>query len=240
MSARTSRTSAQAAPRRRLRFGRGAAGYYLHRRDRQDRQDQPKRLDHARRLRAKGCSRPSSRCSKGPWPTFRRRVVEHPEQQYIQMDTTDILFICGGTFVGLENIVGKRLGKRTIGFGQEASQQAEIELGELLAQVTRTNPSVRHDSRADRPASRGHRTPAVGCGFALPRAPRAEERLVQAIPGTFHMENAKLEFTEEGVRAIAEKAHAKDVGARAYAIVEEIMLDIMYELPDRQAGSRTS
>src|SRR5687767_10839314 len=59
---------------------------------------------------------------------------KHPEQQYIQMDTTNILFICGGTFVGLDKIVGKRLGKRTIGFGQPCGVRNESEVGELLAQ----------------------------------------------------------------------------------------------------------
>src|SRR5947208_12541320 len=61
---------------------------------------------------------------------------KHPEQQYIQMDTTNILFICGGTFVGLENIIAKRLGKKTIGFGAVAAEQRDRSLGELLNQVT--------------------------------------------------------------------------------------------------------
>ena len=61
---------------------------------------------------------------------------KHPEQQYIQMDTTNILFICGGTFVGLEDIIAKRLGKRAIGFGQDAAGHDELELGELLQRVT--------------------------------------------------------------------------------------------------------
>src|SRR5580658_4904400 len=61
---------------------------------------------------------------------------KHPEQQYIQVDTTNILFICGGTFVGLEEIIGKRLGKRTIGFGQESGLRAEAEISKLLPQVT--------------------------------------------------------------------------------------------------------
>ena len=61
---------------------------------------------------------------------------KHPEQQYIQMDTSNILFICGGTFVGLDDIIGKRLGKRTIGFGQEGVGHDRLELAELLPQVT--------------------------------------------------------------------------------------------------------
>ena len=61
---------------------------------------------------------------------------KHPEQQYIQMDTSNILFICGGTFVGLDHIIGKRLGKRNIGFGQETDKRPDMELAELLPQVT--------------------------------------------------------------------------------------------------------
>src|SRR5438132_621639 len=60
---------------------------------------------------------------------------KHPEQQYIQMDTSNILFICGGTFVGLDDIIGKRLGKRSIGFGQEPCVHDELETGDLLARV---------------------------------------------------------------------------------------------------------
>ena len=61
---------------------------------------------------------------------------KHPEQQYIQIDTTNILFICGGTFVGLENFIQKRLGNRTLGFGQQSGFVAESNLAELLPQVT--------------------------------------------------------------------------------------------------------
>src|ERR1041384_316567 len=60
---------------------------------------------------------------------------KHPEQQYIQMDTTNILFICGGTFVGIEEIVRKRLGKRQLGFGQSAGEKNDMEVSELLSMV---------------------------------------------------------------------------------------------------------
>ena len=140
---------------------------------------------------------------------------KHPEQQYIQMDTTDILFICGGTFVGLENIVGKRLGKRSIGFGQEASQQAEIELGDLLAQVTSDDIlqfGMIPELIGRLPVVTALRPLDVDSLCRVLREPK--NALCKQYQELFHMENAKLEFTEEGVRAIAEKAHAKDVGAR--------------------------
>ena len=88
---------------------------------------------------------------------------KHPEQQYIQMDTTNILFICGGTFVGVDDIIRKRLGKRSIGFGQiEATHATEHEPGELLPQVNaRRHDRVRHDPRAGRPAAGDQRADAA-------------------------------------------------------------------------------
>ena len=77
---------------------------------------------------------------------------KHPEQQYIQMDTTNILFICGGTFVGLDNIIARRVGRKTIGFGSQSEAEHDGELGELLDQVTvGRHPRVRHDPRVRRP-----------------------------------------------------------------------------------------
>ncbi|MGO8749306.1 MAG: ATP-dependent Clp protease ATP-binding subunit ClpX [Thermoguttaceae bacterium] len=163
---------------------------------------------------------------------------KHPEQQYIQIDTTDILFICGGTFVGLENIIGKRLGRRSIGFGQEVSQRGEMELGDLLAQVTSDDVlqyGLIPELIGRLPVVTALRPLDVDSLCRVLRAPK--NALCKQYQELFAMENAKLEFTDEGVRAIAEKAHAKDVGARGLrAIVEEIMLDIMYELPEQPAG----
>ncbi|MGD0783590.1 MAG: ATP-dependent Clp protease ATP-binding subunit ClpX, partial [Candidatus Aminicenantales bacterium] len=164
---------------------------------------------------------------------------KHPEQQYIQMDTTDILFICGGTFVGLEKIIGKRLGKKTIGFGQEASQRTEMELAELLPQVTSDDilefglipeligrlPVVSALTPLDVPAL-----------VRVLREPK--NALCKQYQELFNMEEAKLEFTDDGVRAIAELAHTKDTGARGLrSIIEEIMLDIMFDLPEQARGS---
>ena len=80
---------------------------------------------------------------------------KHPEQQYIQIDTTNILFICGGTFDGVEDIIRKRLGTRSIGFTQDAKSHTDLGLAETLPHVTAGRPDrVRHDSRARRPACR--------------------------------------------------------------------------------------
>ena len=164
---------------------------------------------------------------------------KHPEQQYIQMDTTDILFICGGTFVGLEKIIAKRLGKRTIGFTQDSGLRAnEMELAELLPKVT--SDDILQFGMI--PELIG-RLPVVSSLLPLDveslvrvlREPK--NALCRQYQELFSMENAKLEFTDSGVRSIAEKAHTKDTGARGLrSIVEDIMLDVMFELPDQPPG----
>jgi ATP-dependent Clp protease ATP-binding subunit ClpX len=165
---------------------------------------------------------------------------KHPEQQYIQMDTTNILFICGGTFVGLDNIIGKRLGKRTIGFGQEGTTHKELELGDLLQQVT-SDDLLQFGMI---PEFVG-RLPVVSAlrPLDLPAMIRVltepKNALVKQYQALFGMENAELNFTEAGLRAVATRAMEKDTGARALrSILEEVMLDIMYELPEQQPGTQ--
>jgi ATP-dependent Clp protease ATP-binding subunit ClpX len=163
---------------------------------------------------------------------------KHPEQQYIQMDTTDILFICGGTFVGLDSIVGKRLGKRSIGFGQEAAQRTEMELGDLLAQVTSddiTQFGMIPELVGRLPVISSLRPLDVDSLTRVLREPK--NALCRQYNELFAMEDAKLEFTDGAIRAIAEKAHEKNTGARGLrSLVEEIMLDIMFELPEQTKG----
>jgi len=166
---------------------------------------------------------------------------KHPEQQYIQMDTSNILFICGGTFVGIDQIVAKRLGRRTIGFGQAGEAPgSDSSLGDLLTQVTsdeilefglipelvRRLPVV----SALRPLSKADLIRVL-------REPR--NALLKQYQKLFEMENAELHFTDEAIAAVAELALDRDTGARGLrAIVEEIMLDIMFELPDQGPGGR--
>ena len=165
---------------------------------------------------------------------------KHPEQQYIQMDTSNILFICGGTFVGLEDIIGKRLGKRAIGFGQDAALHNELELGEMLDRVT--SDDILHFGMIPELVGR---LPVVSALHPLDesaagaRAGRAQNALIKQYQALFAMEHAELSFTEGGLRAIAHKAHEKDTGARGLrSIIEEVMLEIMYELPEQAPGSR--
>ncbi len=164
---------------------------------------------------------------------------KHPEQQYIQLDTTNILFICGGTFVGLDKIVRKRLGRKTIGFEEEPTQLDEVhELGELL-----------HLATPDDLIEYGMIPEFVGrlpvqCALepldqqTLARIliePR--NAIVRQYQKFFELENAKLEFTKDALTEIAQRAMERDTGARALrSVVEEIMLDYMYELPERPPG----
>jgi ATP-dependent Clp protease ATP-binding subunit ClpX len=158
---------------------------------------------------------------------------KHPEQQYIQVDTSNILFICGGTFVGLDNVISRRIGKRTFGFGGIAGDR-EKELGHLLAQVT-----------SDDLIEFGMIPEFIGrLPILAPLDPLDEDALMRILTEPknalvrqyqklFEMEGAELEFDESALREIARKARHRDTGARGLrSIVEEIMLDIQYELPD--------
>jgi ATP-dependent Clp protease ATP-binding subunit ClpX len=167
---------------------------------------------------------------------------KHPEQQYIQMDTTNILFICGGTFVGIDKIIGKRLGRKTIGFSQAGGSpiRAEAGMGELLGQIT-TDDILEYGMIPELVG----RLPVVSAlkplnVEALTRVlcePR--NALVKQYQKLFELEDAELSFTEGALKLIAERALEKETGARGLrSIIEQIMLDVMYELPDEGRGHR--
>ena len=165
---------------------------------------------------------------------------KHPEQQYIQMDTSNILFICGGTFVGVEEIVRKRLGKKMMGFGQSATQNNEQELGELLTQV-RTDDIIEYGMIPELVG----RLPVVAPLTPLDRdglirvLSEPKNSLVKQYQTLFEMENCELSFTPAALYAIATRALEKNVGARGLrSIIEDVMLEIMYELPDQPPGSK--
>jgi ATP-dependent Clp protease ATP-binding subunit ClpX len=164
---------------------------------------------------------------------------KHPEQQYIQIDTTNILFICGGTFVGLDHIIGKRLGRRAIGFGQEADTPPDMELAELLPQVN-SDDILQYGLIPELVG----RLPVISALTPLDVddlirvlcEPR--NALVKQFQELFTMGDAELAFTPEALRAVAERAHEKDTGARGLrSVVEDVMLDIMYELPEQERGA---
>lgn len=158
---------------------------------------------------------------------------KHPEQQYIQVDTSNILFICGGTYVGLDNVIARRIGRKTIGFGSNPEQR-EHQLGELLGKVT-----------SDDLINFGMIPEFVGrLPVLAPLDPLDEDALVRILTEPrnalvkqyqklFEMEGAELEFSPMALKEIARKAKERDTGARGLrSIVEEIMTEIMFELPD--------
>ncbi len=165
---------------------------------------------------------------------------KHPEQQYIQIDTSHILFICGGTFTGLDEIIRKRLGKRSIGFNQSALASNEKSLAETL-------PHVAPDDLIEFgliPELIG-RLPVVSALTPLDESAMVrvltepKNALTKQYERLFAMEEANLQFTDEALKAIAKKAQARETGARGLrSIIEKVMLDIMFELPDQPRGSR--
>lgn len=163
---------------------------------------------------------------------------KHPQAEYIQLDTTNILFICGGTFVGLDKIISRRLGRKVIGFQSEA-----VGLGgedaTLAALLSKTQPVdlIRYGM-----------IPEFVGRFAViaPFRPLSERELVDVMlkpknaiirqyKKFFEMEDVTLTFEEEALAAIAEEAGAKETGARAIRqILEEIMLEVMFDLPGQK------
>ncbi len=160
---------------------------------------------------------------------------KHPEQQYIQVDTSNILFICGGTFAGLEKAISRRIGRKTIGFGSQ-NQQHDEDLTSLLNQVN-----------SDDLIEFGMIPEFIGrLPVLAPLASLDEEALIRILKEPrnalvrqyqklFELEGAELEFEESALREIARMAKSRDTGARGLrSIIEEIMLEVLYELPELQ------
>lgn len=157
---------------------------------------------------------------------------KHPEQRYIQINTTNILFICGGTFTGIEDIVRARLGKKVMGFKADTSA-SEIDLGEALERVE-PEDFVKFGLI---PEFVG-RLPIV-CGLKpLTKEDmkhillKPKNAIIKQYQKFFEMENATLEFRDDALDAIVELAMKKETGARGLrTVIDNFMLDIMYELP---------
>ncbi len=165
---------------------------------------------------------------------------KHPEQQYIQVDTTNILFICGGTFVGLDDIIARRLGRRTIGFGanQQALGSGGAERDAILAKVGTYDlmdyglipefvgrlPVICRVNELDEDAL-----------VRVLTEPR--DALTKQYQKLFRAAGCDLQFQPDALREIARKAKERGVGARALrSVLEEIMTDTMFELDDRSRG----
>ena len=158
---------------------------------------------------------------------------KHPEQAYIQIDTTDILFICGGTFSGIEDIIRRRIGQKAIGF--EHGPETADEVGVILDEI---EP---HDllEYGLIPEFVG-RLPVVGPLHPLSPADlvrimvEPKNAIMRQYQKLFEMEGAQLEYTDGALLSIAEKALEKETGVRAVRrIVGMLMLDVIFELPER-------
>lgn len=164
---------------------------------------------------------------------------KHPEQQYIQIDTSNILFICGGTFVGIDKIIARRLGKRTIGFGQPSGYRGDADLAELLPQVD--SDDILEFGLIPELVGR---LPVISSLQPLDEQTlvkvlnEPKNALVKQYQRMFGVENCKLELTDEALVAIARRAMKKETGARGLrSIMEDVMLDIMFDLPENPGST---
>jgi ATP-dependent Clp protease ATP-binding subunit ClpX len=161
---------------------------------------------------------------------------KHPHQEFIQIDTTNVLFICGGAFDGLEKIIDSRMGRRGVGFGAEIRPSQERDLGDLL-------PNVLPEDLLKFgliPEFVG-RLPVIGVVEHLDRDALVEilieprNALVKQYRKIFAMEDVELEFRPDALEAIADQALLRGTGARGLrAILEEVLLGVMYDLPSRE------
>ena len=165
---------------------------------------------------------------------------KHPEQQYIQIDTTNILFICGGTFVGLEDIVARRLGKKVIGFGNKNEEHEDLAREQLLYDAT-----VEDVMEFGLIPELLGRLPVIGTLAQLDEAALVQvlteprNALIRQYKKLFEMEECELEFTESALLEIARMARIRKTGARGLrSILEQVMFDLMYELPELERGQK--
>lgn len=161
---------------------------------------------------------------------------KHPEQQYIQMDTSQILFICGGSFVGLDEIIRRRIGRRQIGFSID-SYNAKDELteqGEILMQVT-PDDCIEFGMIPELVGRLPIITPLAPLNAEVMRSVLTEPKnaLLRQYQYMFSLEGAELTFTDAALDELVKKALQRKTGARALrGVLEEVMLDLMYDLPD--------
>jgi len=161
---------------------------------------------------------------------------KHPNQEYIQINTANILFICGGAFVGLDEIVQRRLGQRNLGFSSIQAQQNQSLRPEVMMKSLAPEDLIRFGMI---PEFIG-RLPVVSVLDQLQEADlekillRTKNAMVKQYSKLFAMDGVRLRFTSDAVRAIARKAIELKTGARALrAIMENLMLEVMYDLPQR-------
>lgn len=160
---------------------------------------------------------------------------KHPQQEYIQIDTTNILFICGGAFVGLEDIIAKRIGKKSVGFGADVVSLKDKRIGSILRQVE-PQDLIKYGLI---PEFVG-RLPIVATLDELDETAlvkiltEPKNSLIKQYQKLLSFDNVKLRFTDGAISAIARLALQRKTGARGLrAILEDLMLDVMYEIPSQ-------
>jgi ATP-dependent Clp protease ATP-binding subunit ClpX len=160
---------------------------------------------------------------------------KHPQQDFLQVDTTNILFICGGAFVGLDQIIQRRTGQNTLGFGADIKSKKEVKLGDLLSAV-QPEDLLKFGLI---PEFIG-RLPIVATLHELNEdalidiLTKPKNSLVKQYQKLFEMDGVKLKFTRGALVAVAKQALERNSGARGLrAILESAMLDIMYDIPSR-------
>jgi ATP-dependent Clp protease ATP-binding subunit ClpX len=161
---------------------------------------------------------------------------KHPHQEFIQIDTTNILFICGGAFAGLEKVIESRIGKKGIGFGADIRRAEDKDLGEILAHVLPEDllkyglipefvgrlPVITHVYNLDQSA-------------LVEILTKPKNALVKQYRKFFEFDGVDLEFSDDALEAIADQCLLRGTGARGLrAIMEEVLLNVMYELPSRK------
>ncbi len=164
---------------------------------------------------------------------------KHPHQEFIQVDTTNILFICGGAFVGLDSIIAQRIGKKTMGFGADIKSKQEMKVSDLLLNIQPEDllgyglipefvgrmPVVTTLEELDEQA-------------LISILTKPKNALIKQYQKLLALEGCKLRFTDDALEAIARKAISRRTGARGLrAILEDVMLDVMYDVPS-QPGIR--
>jgi ATP-dependent Clp protease ATP-binding subunit ClpX len=164
---------------------------------------------------------------------------KHPHQEFFQVDTTNILFICGGAFVGLDKQIARRLGKKTMGFKTDRTAAAAAPLREEASLVEQVEPEdlIRYGLI---PEFVG-RLPVVGSLHELDKPAliqiltQPRNAITRQYQRLFEYENVKLRFTDDALEAIAESALRRKIGARGLRmIIEDMMLDLMYNLPGQK------
>jgi ATP-dependent Clp protease ATP-binding subunit ClpX len=158
---------------------------------------------------------------------------KHPHQEFIQVDTANVLFICGGAFVGLDKIVESRIGKTGMGFGAEVKSREDRRVGDLLAMV-QPEDMLRYGLI---PEFVG-RLPVVATLHDLDEAAlvrilrEPKNAIIKQYQKYFDLEKVRLKFTDDAVAAVAREAMKRGTGARGLrSVLEEVMLEVMYELP---------